>query len=54
MLPMKMKFTEEIALSRRIPKNIIFVATEALISREGWPENLGKMAKNRETYCYAN
>ena len=20
----------------------------------GWPENLEKMAKNRETYCYAN
>ena len=35
-------------------KNIIFLAREALISREGRPGNLGKMAKNRETYCYAN
>ena len=33
---------------------IYFFAREALISREGGPENLGKMAKNRETYCYAN
>ena len=32
----------------------IFWAKEALISKEGRPENLGKMAKNRETYCYAN
>ena len=23
-------------------------------AREGQPENLGKIAKNRETYCYAN
>ena len=35
-------------------KNIIFLAREVLISEEGQPENLGKMAKNRETYCYAN
>ena len=35
-------------------KNIILLAKEALISGEGWPENLGKMAKTRETYCYAN
>ena len=30
------------------------MAREALISGKGRPENLGKMAKNRETYCYAN
>ena len=35
-------------------KNITFLAREALISREGRPRNLGKMAKNRETYCYTN
>ena len=35
-------------------KNIIFLATEVLISGEGPPENLGKMTKNRETYSYAN
>ena len=35
-------------------KNIIFLAREALISGEGWSENLRKMAKNRETDCYAN
>ena len=35
-------------------KNIIILAREALISGEGRPENLRKMAKNRETYCYAN
>ena len=29
-------------------KNIFFLAKEALIFGEGWPENLGKMAKNRE------
>ena len=34
-------------------KNIIF-ARKALISGEGQSRNLGKMAKNRETYCYAN
>ena len=34
--------------------NIIFLAKEALISGEGWPENVGKMAKTRETYFYAN
>ena len=34
-------------------KNIFF-AREAQILEEGWPENLEKMAKNRETYCYAN
>ena len=33
-------------------KNIIFLAREALISGEGRPENLGKMAKNEETYCH--
>ena len=37
----------------RIPK-IHFLAREALISGEGRPENLGEMAKNRESYCYAN
>ena len=35
-------------------KNIFFLAREALISGEVRPENLGKMAKTRETYCYAN
>ena len=35
-------------------KNIFFLAREALISGEGRPENLGKIARNRETYCYAN
>ena len=35
-------------------KNEIFLAMEALIAGKGWPENLGKMAKNRETYSYAN
>ena len=35
-------------------KNIFFFAREILISGEGRPDNLGKMAKNRETYCYAN
>ena len=35
-------------------KNTIFLAREALISREEGLENLGKMAKTRETYCYAN
>ena len=35
-------------------KNIIFLAREALISGERRPENLGKMAKTKETYCYAN
>ena len=34
-------------------KNIFF-AREALISGEERPENLGKVAKNRETYCDAN
>ena len=34
------------------PKNIIF-SREALISREGRPENLGKMGNNRDIYCYA-
>ena len=34
-------------------KNIFF-AREAQILEEGWPENLEKMAKNRETYCYAS
>ena len=31
-------------------KNIIFLASEVLISGEGRPENLGKLAKNREIY----
>ena len=31
-----------------------FFAREALISGEGPPESLGNMAKNRESYCYAN
>ena len=35
-------------------KNIIFFAKEFLIPGKGRPENLGKMAKNRETYCYTN
>ena len=35
-------------------KNIIFLAREALNSGKGRPENSGKMAKNSETYCYAN
>ena len=35
-------------------KNIIFLAREALILGEGRPENLGKMANTKETYCYAN
>ena len=35
-------------------KNIIFLTREALILEEERPENLGKIAKNRETYCYAN
>ena len=29
-------------------KNRIFLAMETLISMEIWPENLGKMTKNRE------
>ena len=36
------------------PKNIILFSSEALISREGQPENLGKMGNNRDIYCYAN
>ena len=35
------------------PKNIIF-SREALISREGRPENLGKMGNNRDIYRYTN
>ena len=35
-------------------KNRIFLAREALILGEGRLENLRKMAKTRETYCYAN
>ena len=35
------------------PKNI-FLSREALISGEGRPENVGKMAYNRDIYCYAN
>ena len=37
--------------STKIPK--IFFSKEALISGEGRTENLGKMVKNKETYCYA-
>ena len=35
-------------------KYIIFFAREAQMLGKGRPENLGEMAKNRETYCYAN
>ena len=35
-------------------KKIFFLAREILISWEGRPKHLGKMAKNREIYCYAN
>ena len=35
-------------------KNKICLAREALIAGERWPKNLRKVAKNRETYCYAN
>ena len=35
------------------PKNIILFR-EALISRKGRSENLGKMGNNRDIYCYAN
>ena len=35
-------------------KNVNFLAREVLISREGRSENLGKMAKTRETCCYVN
>ena len=35
-------------------KKYNFLTKEALNSGEGRPENLRKMAKNRETYCYAN
>ena len=35
------------------PKNITF-SREALVSWEGWAENLGKMGNNRDIYCYAN
>ena len=31
-----------------------FLAREGLTSEEGQSEDKGKMAKNRETYCYAN
>ena len=41
------------SLSMRIPK-IYFFARVAQILEEGWPKNLKKMAKNKETYCYAN
>ena len=34
-------------------ENVIF-SREALISGEGWPENLGKMGNNRDIYCYEN
>ena len=35
------------------PKNANFFR-EALISRDGRPEYLGKMGNNRDIYCYAN
>ena len=35
-------------------ENIIFLVREALISGEERTENLVKMAKNMETYYYAN
>ena len=35
------------------PKNTNF-PREALISREGRPENIVKMSNNRDIYCYAN
>ena len=35
-------------------KNIIVLAREVPILEKGRPENLGKMAKKKETYCYAN
>ena len=35
-------------------KNMIFLGREALISGAWRPEKLGKMAKNREIYRYAN
>ena len=35
-------------------RNVIFLARKVLFSGEGRPKNLGKIAKNRETYCYAN
>ena len=35
-------------------KNITFLAREVPMSGERRPENVGKMAKNRETFCYAN
>ena len=31
-----------------------FFSREALISREGRPENLEKIGNNRDIYCYAN
>ena len=42
----------EDSLTTKIPK-IYLLAKEALISREERPKNLGEMAKNKETYCYA-
>ena len=35
-------------------RNVIFVGQGGPNLGEGLPENLAKMAKNRETYCYAN
>ena len=35
-------------------KNIIVLAREVLMSGEGWPEHLGKIGENRETFCYEN
>ena len=35
------------------PKNII-LSKEALISGEGWLENLGKMGNFMDIYCFAN
>ena len=54
MLPIKMKFAWVDSPFNENSNNIIFLAREALILGEGQPENVEKMAKNREAYCYAN
>ena len=51
---MKMKYAGKIALLNNEDSKINFFAGEALVSGEGWPGNLGKMAINREIYCSAN
>ena len=40
--------------SNEASKNIIFLPGEVLMLGTGRPENLGKMAKDREIYCYSN